>query len=757
MRLVIHNPNENDFESIIGGKMTIDADSLQVHSTSVWNSSWTTIIVVNGAKSNWSLPPGVSVINATAADYGDDDDGRTIGPSESDGDGGADSPYPSGYGWTHIVAASVAVTSIMLVIVLGNALVVIAVAVDRSLKGPQNWFIASLAISDLLVGLFIMPLSLSNELLGYWPFGSVLCQLWLATDVLLCTASILNLCLISLDRYWSIVRAVAYLRQRTPRRAITMIGAVWTLSAVICFPPLAGWSRPQPVLNGRPQCVLSEEPGYVIYSIVGSFYLPLIVMIAVYVKIYRAARWRARRHLNANSKMSSVSPPAAKDGAKPASLSSLSTRIAAAETGRCPPRRRQLLQQTAARVFLSPRHSGRGPQMSISSIDLDSEPTDDQRQQHRPEVQTPTKNDAIGRTDDVTSAGSDAAVDEMLTVVVIDRNRPIETVMDADDVVMQCDVIVPSTSDDCRRGDELEMSQMKRIPSQRKIAEILSSTVDQSRTDHGIVLRDNDGAMSARCTDKVVVVVISSTAESAVPAAATSSLSTTVKTPATELVNARSRRLSSTSSFLTVSTNCSPNNCGTQAAVRGGGGGVDEKKALMVSAKANYQSTKTTCSRNGSSASELAADDQSFDCGVVRSRRRLRPSWTGTTGGGRRRLSLALATTSARRGAKADGLFADTERAKRKAARARERRATIVLGIVMVSFIGCWLPFFAVYPAALLTGTKVPGVLFGVIFWLGYCNSALNPIIYTVFNRDFRRAFQKILLERISRRTSSWV
>jgi len=55
-------------------------------------------------------------------------------------------------------------------------------------------------------------------------------------------------------------------------------------------------------------------------------------------------------------------------------------------------------------------------------------------------------------------------------------------------------------------------------------------------------------------------------------------------------------------------------------------------------------------------------------------------------------------------------------------------------------------PVFSVTATSLLTGLKVPEPVFAVIFWLGYCNSALNPIIYTVFNRDFRRAFQKLLL-----------
>ena len=108
-----------------------------------------------------------------------------------------------------LTVATVAVTIIIVGIVFGNGLVIVAIAADRRLKGVQNWFVASLAVSDLLVGLFIMPLSLGAELMGYWPFGDVLCQLWLSTDVLLCTASILNLCLISLDRYWSITRTIS--------------------------------------------------------------------------------------------------------------------------------------------------------------------------------------------------------------------------------------------------------------------------------------------------------------------------------------------------------------------------------------------------------------------------------------------------------------------------------------------------------------------------------------------------------------------
>lgn len=88
----------------------------------------------------------------------------------------------------------------------------------------------------------------------------------------------------------------------------------------------------------------------------------------------------------------------------------------------------------------------------------------------------------------------------------------------------------------------------------------------------------------------------------------------------------------------------------------------------------------------------------------------------------------------------------EAERHKRKVAKARERRATFILGLIMASFIGAWLPFFTMY---LIQGMckqcTIAPALFTTAFWLGYCNSAINPIIYTVFNRDFRRSFRKIL------------
>ncbi|KAK8403313.1 hypothetical protein O3P69_000433 [Scylla paramamosain] len=90
----------------------------------------------------------------------------------------------------------------------------------------------------------------------------------------------------------------------------------------------------------------------------------------------------------------------------------------------------------------------------------------------------------------------------------------------------------------------------------------------------------------------------------------------------------------------------------------------------------------------------------------------------------------------------------DPEKEKRRLARKKEKRATLILGLIMGSFIACWFPFFFMYILGPLCPLcYIPGYAFDLAFWLGYMNSAFNPVIYTIFNKDFRRAFRKILFK----------
>lgn len=90
----------------------------------------------------------------------------------------------------------------------------------------------------------------------------------------------------------------------------------------------------------------------------------------------------------------------------------------------------------------------------------------------------------------------------------------------------------------------------------------------------------------------------------------------------------------------------------------------------------------------------------------------------------------------------------DPEREKKRLARKKEKRATLILGLIMGSFIACWLPFFFLYILkAACRQCVIPPNAFAIAFWLGYMNSVLNPVIYTIFNKDFRRAFRRILFK----------
>ena len=78
----------------------------------------------------------------------------------------------------------------------------------------------------------------------------------------------------------------------------------------------------------------------------------------------------------------------------------------------------------------------------------------------------------------------------------------------------------------------------------------------------------------------------------------------------------------------------------------------------------------------------------------------------------------------------------------------KEHKAAKTLGIIMGAFLFCWLPFFIWYVTTTMCGDEkcpTPAIVVSFLFWLGYTNSALNPVIYACFNRDFRNAFKRLL------------
>lgn len=189
---------------------------------------------------------------------------------------------------SHAVGLGIALSVFILVAIVGNVLVILSVVCNKHLQTVTNFFIVNLAMADLLLSIIVLPFSASLEVLGCWVFGRVFCNIWAAVDVLCCTASILSLCIISVDRYIGVKHCLKYPCIMTERKAVVILVLVWVSSTVISVGPLLGWKEPQPLDDSI--CRITEEPGYALFSSLFSFYLPLMVILIMYFRVYVVAR-----------------------------------------------------------------------------------------------------------------------------------------------------------------------------------------------------------------------------------------------------------------------------------------------------------------------------------------------------------------------------------------------------------------------------------------------------------------------------------
>ncbi|XP_061185752.1 dopamine receptor 2-like [Saccostrea echinata] len=192
-------------------------------------------------------------------------------------------------------AVGVVLAMFSFITIAGNILVIVAVTKELYLRTVTNYFIVSLAVADLMVGSIVMPFAITLEMTGQvWLFGPEWCDMWHSFDVLASTASILNLCGISLDRYWAISDPIKYTSRMTVCRTWLSIALVWLLSAGISFPAIAWWKAVTPDLPAENECIFTSDSAYLIISSLVSFYCPSIIMMVVYWRIYMAATAQIR-------------------------------------------------------------------------------------------------------------------------------------------------------------------------------------------------------------------------------------------------------------------------------------------------------------------------------------------------------------------------------------------------------------------------------------------------------------------------------
>uniref|UniRef100_A0A182ITJ5 G-protein coupled receptors family 1 profile domain-containing protein n=1 Tax=Anopheles atroparvus TaxID=41427 RepID=A0A182ITJ5_ANOAO len=586
--------------------------------------------------SNAVLLTGLTSTLGTMANGGGSQGTADMNGSALAGEAGCPKPddtlYPSMIGielavpqWEAIGTALV-LSLIIIITIVGNILVILSVFTYRPLRIVQNFFIVSLAVADLTVAILVLPLNVAYSLLGRWEFGIHVCKMWLTSDVLCCTASILNLCAIALDRYWAITDPINYAQKRTLERVLALIAGVWVLSLVISSPPLVGWNDWPEEFSSDFPCQLTSNPGYVIYSSFGSFFIPLAIMTIVYIEIYIATRRRLRERAQASK------------------INTLATRsLGMVGGGAAVPgdkeittihQQEQEQEHQPHRKHHKDHHHHQHDQESISSE------TNNHNEQ--------TDHDGGAGEHPETKAGRAKAPMRRLGAYF---GRALG-------------------GRDGGRGEKKKRAQRKSsapLEDGTHRLTALHHREDDSVTDNP----DNSGSgESARAIQEP-----GSTVLGLVPIAA---------------------------------SNC---DIPPDAPVNGGGA----MEAPGAAREVGFHASTT----------EL-----------------VRPPPPPPSSGAATRSSAGRMKQSFR---KPGGLNQFIEE-KQKISLSKERRAARTLGIIMGVFVVCWLPFFLMYVILPFCPTCCPtNKLINFITWLGYINSALNPIIYTIFNLDYRRAFKRLL------------
>ncbi|KAK3094767.1 hypothetical protein FSP39_005952 [Pinctada imbricata] len=492
--------------------------------------------------------------------------------------------------------------------VLGNSLVILAIIVDKRLRRVGNIFIVSLAASDMLVGILVAPLSLTYQLTHYWTLGRIVCDFWTAMDVSCCTASIVNLCIISYDRYNAITQPLRYARYRTCKRASILVVLVWIYSLGIALPPLLGWHKPTERQDPK-MCSITQEIGYTFYSTIGAFYLPLCVMLGFYINIFRITSRRGQQW----------------------------------ERG---PGSSRLVRQ----LHLFRKRKSKCSERKCCTCCFEANPSEFELAEN-PDTRRSSS-----------SSSSSAA-----------RHGT------------QC-----TSGSDGARGSILVSPRHSIQSPQREVV----IQVTQGRRKQTI---------QRKCLMRQISNVTSSDSSNITSSGSTSTTGTTLsETSFSDSSDQRSRRRVSS-----VLNNLVAANIIQIAALQEG---IRAVKFADLSRRSVFDA--------------VGEEDE----GEVNTEEDLRHQ------------------------TKEEPMIVPNDPPKRQSKRRKnvslpqERRAVRTLGIVVGCFIVCWLPFFIVTLVKPLCQNCINKIVEDIVLWLGYFNSACNPVIYTFFNKDFRAAFRKLCL-----------
>ncbi|XP_022803096.1 melatonin receptor type 1B-B-like [Stylophora pistillata] len=189
---------------------------------------------------------------------------------------------------------------IISVAIIGNSCVLLAVYRNSRLRTIPNYYIVSLAISDILLPLLCAPNSIVVAIVGYWPFNDNVCQTQGFFVIILACASLLTLTLTAINRFYRLVLTKRYRRIFTKRRTLIMIAFGVGLACLEPLPYLISGRR-YVFHPGKLFCFQTAEisfPNFIVYFYVG---VPTFTLSICYALVFRQIRIHRRTVQNLRS------------------------------------------------------------------------------------------------------------------------------------------------------------------------------------------------------------------------------------------------------------------------------------------------------------------------------------------------------------------------------------------------------------------------------------------------------------------------
>ena len=215
---------------------------------------------------------------------------------------------PSREIWLIVILAILA-GSTSIVTIFGNMIVVMSFVLERTIRQPTNYFIFSLAVSDLLIGAISMNFYTLMLLMEGWPLDWFFCDLWLSIDYTVCLTSQYTVLFITIDRFCSVKFPAKYRNWRTEKKVLTMVAFTWLIPFVIFFTSIFGWQffvGDRSVPEGECYVQFLEDPLFNCILTIGYFWVTLIAMCSLYTGIYKVALDLQRKSEAKHKKMTSL-------------------------------------------------------------------------------------------------------------------------------------------------------------------------------------------------------------------------------------------------------------------------------------------------------------------------------------------------------------------------------------------------------------------------------------------------------------------